>query len=49
MLTKKLLRAAINYIFTKEYYDFFNKLYSPVYLNRFFKVDIDKFFKIKPV
>ena len=44
---KEFLRAAINYIFIKKYYDFFNELYNPVYLNRFFKINIDKFLKIK--
>ena len=49
MLIREFPRAAINYIFTKKYYDFLNELYSPVTLNRFFEININKFFKIKPV
>ena len=49
MFIKEFLRAIINYIFIKKYYNFFNELYNPVYLNRFFKVNINKIFKIKPV
>ena len=47
MFIGEFLRVAINYIFIKKYYDFFNELYSPVYLNRFFEININKSFKIK--
>ena len=49
MLTGELPRKIINYLFINEYYNFFNELYSPVHLNRFFKVNINKFLKIKPI